>query len=300
MERRMNEIAVTDADIIGEHKLAQTSAKSAVEHAVNCGRMLNEKKPTIQHGGWTAWLESVGIPERAARRYMKAAKNFGIGKTDAASDLTLDSLLGTERKAGEKKVKQKAAPAKISWQAIAIDHKLMSGASGGSRQTVKAKLMELEPSLVFDGITEGSSEHVAMVAACERLAGDSEDWREGRSHRQISKTESAIEAEVQERVTEGLQSMLDMYNKENEKHRRVVSAYKGIISEKDYKILSSALHSDKYPDIDDVQRGRLDKAFAIIRDKKLELCGDNGNGNGNGNGTSLPKTVAELMAMRRR
>lgn len=46
------------ADINAEHKAAQTSAHTAVEHALRCGELLIEAKAKVAHDEWLPWIEA--------------------------------------------------------------------------------------------------------------------------------------------------------------------------------------------------------------------------------------------------
>lgn len=47
--------------INAEHRAVEEAARSAVEHAIRCGEMLEEQKASLQHGEW-------GAGSRANRR----------------------------------------------------------------------------------------------------------------------------------------------------------------------------------------------------------------------------------------
>lgn len=69
--------AVADlAERINEaHGRAVEHAGKALDHALECGRMLLEAKRAIPHGGWLPWLrENVSFSERTAQAYMRLAE----------------------------------------------------------------------------------------------------------------------------------------------------------------------------------------------------------------------------------
>jgi len=80
-------------DSINEaHRLARSSAETAVEHAIRCGQLLIEKKETVQHGEWQQWVsDNCEFSERQAQRYIRAAK------TTLTSDLDRDERLALSR-----------------------------------------------------------------------------------------------------------------------------------------------------------------------------------------------------------
>jgi hypothetical protein len=70
-----NNIVPADlGDIAGRinaaHDRASAAARSAIEHAIECGRLLTEAKAQLPHGLWLPWLEAntvVGV--RQAQRF---------------------------------------------------------------------------------------------------------------------------------------------------------------------------------------------------------------------------------------
>ncbi len=64
----------TAKDINEAHQLAKSCAEEAVEHALNCGRMLQIKKKEAGHGNFEEWVdENCDFAIRQAQRYMQAA-----------------------------------------------------------------------------------------------------------------------------------------------------------------------------------------------------------------------------------
>lgn len=70
-----------EKQILKEHELALNHARSAVEHALQCGRLLCAYRAAVPVGDWCARLEKLGIARTTAARYEKlandAAKNPG-------------------------------------------------------------------------------------------------------------------------------------------------------------------------------------------------------------------------------
>jgi hypothetical protein len=64
---------------------SDAAEKSAIDKAIEAGRLLCEAKATCCHGKWLPFLERSGVPERKAQRYMKLARS-GL-KSDTVSDL---------------------------------------------------------------------------------------------------------------------------------------------------------------------------------------------------------------------
>jgi hypothetical protein len=71
-------IAVIDrakVDLINEeHRLVEGSYRTALTHALNCGRMLAGVKAELGHGRFGSWVEDhFDGSERTARLYMQLA-----------------------------------------------------------------------------------------------------------------------------------------------------------------------------------------------------------------------------------
>src|SRR5512144_2268302 len=71
----------TAQQIDSEHRLALAKAGEAIQHAINCGRMLLEVKASLNHGEWLPWLKAqqeggaISFSEVTAQRYMRVASN---------------------------------------------------------------------------------------------------------------------------------------------------------------------------------------------------------------------------------
>ncbi len=94
----MNEITTLPAlasAINRHHDAAQDAARTAIENAIECGRLLLQAKKQVGHGGWLPWLKAnTSVSERQSQRYMRVATGAIEGKYDATSDLTIDGALG--------------------------------------------------------------------------------------------------------------------------------------------------------------------------------------------------------------
>lgn len=101
-------VPVSADDINKEHELAQADARSALDHALECGRMLNETKingkrdGTIPHGEWGLWIkEKVSFSADTANVYMKLDRNRD--KLNNESDQIL-TIAEARRKLAPKKL----------------------------------------------------------------------------------------------------------------------------------------------------------------------------------------------------
>lgn len=64
-----------------EHRLANSKASEAVQHATNCGLMLLQVKASLKHGEWLPWLReqqesgAIDFSQKTATTYMRLASN---------------------------------------------------------------------------------------------------------------------------------------------------------------------------------------------------------------------------------
>jgi hypothetical protein len=80
-----NRLTVLAAEVKDKLALSAAAESSAIEAALAAGAALCEAKDACRHGEWLPFLETAGVPERKAQRYMRLAKS-GL-KSDTASDL---------------------------------------------------------------------------------------------------------------------------------------------------------------------------------------------------------------------
>ncbi|GJD51764.1 hypothetical protein OPKNFCMD_4522 [Methylobacterium crusticola] len=76
------------------HAKVQAAARAAVEHATECGRLLNQAKETVLHGKWDEWVrEHCTFSARSAQLYMRLARyledDADQAKTKRVADLSL-------------------------------------------------------------------------------------------------------------------------------------------------------------------------------------------------------------------
>ena len=91
-----NSLADLAARIRAEHEGVAAAIRRGLEHAIRAGDLLIEAKGKVPHGEWLPWLATTGVPERAAQRYMRLARNRAKIETanpSDLSDLTVDAAL---------------------------------------------------------------------------------------------------------------------------------------------------------------------------------------------------------------
>jgi len=74
------------------HQQCESAARSAVQHALEAGKLLIQAKEQVPHGGWLPWLnENCECSERSARTYMRVARELPNieGNRQRAADLSL-------------------------------------------------------------------------------------------------------------------------------------------------------------------------------------------------------------------
>jgi hypothetical protein len=78
-----------------EHKAAHRAARTALEHALECGRLLIQAKDAVPHGQWLPWLEAnVSFGPRQAQKYMRLTDNASaLPNTTPESHLTIEGAL---------------------------------------------------------------------------------------------------------------------------------------------------------------------------------------------------------------
>jgi Protein of unknown function (DUF3102) len=60
-----------------EHQAAIGATRTAIEHAVTCGKLLVQAKGTLPHGEWLYWLEAnTSVSTRTAQVYMRLAREL--------------------------------------------------------------------------------------------------------------------------------------------------------------------------------------------------------------------------------
>jgi Protein of unknown function (DUF3102) len=87
-----NRLAALAVEIEAAHQAAYGAARTALEHAAECGRLLLEAKAAVEHGGWLPWLrQNTTVGPRQAQRDMRVASRWGEleGKCVSETHLTL-------------------------------------------------------------------------------------------------------------------------------------------------------------------------------------------------------------------
>ena len=78
-----------------EHRTAIGAARTALEHAAECGRLLLEAKASVPHGGWLPWIQAnLSFGPRQAQKYLRLAEHAGeVPNATSDAHLTIDGAL---------------------------------------------------------------------------------------------------------------------------------------------------------------------------------------------------------------
>ena len=154
------------------HEGAMRSARTAIEHAIECGELLTEAKALVGHGNWLPWLQANTIvSERTAQRWMRFAENAEtlLAKSDTDGGFTFadaDRLLAAP----------KAKPAAPDAAATSTDNSWLTRLWAEHEATIAAagkRLPELQAE--FDAATkieDWMTSSKAVLAARNEL----QDW----------------------------------------------------------------------------------------------------------------------------
>jgi hypothetical protein len=277
---------------------------------------------TLKHGT-NQYAEKVELSNDNSKTITldEAAEMMQVGKASVSRAKKVketDPQAHEAAKRGEKpRAEKNKAADRVSWRNIAVAEGF-SGASNSTFAVLREQLSSVVPEVFENSARSGIlAEHEptlrdalramkiekdgAAVVAENRSVAESIELPETlqqRFDRKLAAAQRALEAEyelrIQARTQVELQIVLDQYNAIADKHKKTIAAYKGVFTRTEYKSLLGLLHTDRLPGLDDVQRAKFERMFNVVKSKEFELCGDDG-----ATGAStLPKTVADLMAMK--
>jgi hypothetical protein len=94
------------------HQAAIGAARTAIEHAIECGKLLLEAKAQIGHGGWLAWVDAnLSFGHRQAQKYTRLAEfSTKVPNANSNSHLTIDGALAAIAEPAQKPSRPKAKP----------------------------------------------------------------------------------------------------------------------------------------------------------------------------------------------
>lgn len=92
--------APTASNINEAHRLARSTAESAVQYAIQCGQLLAAKKQALKHGEFQQWVEqNCEFSYSTCNRYMKAGQNSHAVEISALRHLFPSGQPGAKPKA---------------------------------------------------------------------------------------------------------------------------------------------------------------------------------------------------------
>jgi hypothetical protein len=94
MSNEVSALPTLAARINERHALALGAARTAIEHALEVGRLLIEAKTQVAHGKWLPWIEAnLTFGPRQAQKYIRLAQHGDAAKCDSNSHLTINQAV---------------------------------------------------------------------------------------------------------------------------------------------------------------------------------------------------------------
>lgn len=138
---RKAELPVPTAKEINDaHRMARSSAETAVQHAIRCGQMLERKKAELDRGEFDGWVQKhCEFGRRMAYNYIKAGNSCNAlhdSSTAAAAAATFSSLrglLGIESKPQKKQDKPDTSAQGVKGAVMNPPESAAQGSEAGNR-----------------------------------------------------------------------------------------------------------------------------------------------------------------------
>lgn len=168
------------ADKINEHyEQAESHAKSAVDHAYECGLALIEAKAQCGHGEWLPWLEKYTVvSKRTAQAWMQIAANPELVKSATAAHLTLRDTI--------KQLSKPKIPAFSSLDKMTPEERHECVAKGDSVHANEVRHSVLQTFVLIlsaDGMTIEDIAEYLLVSELDvvkaKIFDPTEEWKEG-------------------------------------------------------------------------------------------------------------------------
>lgn len=143
MKRNLPAPAPTAKDINEAHRLARSSAETAVQHAIKCGQMLVAKKSGLDRGDFDRWIaQNCDFGRSMAYNYIKAAAkssnaldDSSAGAAAAAAFPSIRSLLGIESKAPKTQSQPDTSAQRVKGAVMNPPESAAQGSEVGNRNT---------------------------------------------------------------------------------------------------------------------------------------------------------------------
>ena len=161
LDQRIRDRVTMIGNALRDHeRLAEQQRKcerSAVISAWSLGKLLNERKSRIQHGGWLDYLKSAGIGERDAQRYMRIGAGIRL-ESDLGPSIT-KTLEALPPPANDRPRPAQAANARANSRVAALVR---------TNQSATQRLPAPEPESEIDRLRAEIGERNKQIAALKK------------------------------------------------------------------------------------------------------------------------------------
>lgn len=282
-----------------EYRKAKGSMIDNVKHLLEVGRMLIEKKESLDHGQWIPWLDEnrdvLGFTVNVANGIVKETKaNCGLthNLTEVEAARINRKMWRNKKVKNASKKKSKATPKRDKVQAVVeelvrtgqpVSRKKLANEYDVGQQTIQ--LAEVEARGRLEAEAQIDPETLSQTAQ-EKLAAAM------RQHQR--KLDQEFELRVQTEIQKRLDEMiLPRYNETKARYEKVVGSRKGIMDKKTYKLILSSLHPDSRKSVSDE---RLNEAFRQFSELEILFIDEKQNPTLT---APMPNTLQEMMANRK-
>lgn len=115
------------------YQAAVGAARSAIEHAIECGKLVLEAKAQVGHSGWLAWIDAdLSFGARQAQKYCRLVQH-----ADALPNATSDAHLGIDQAlavVAEPEVKEPQRPVTEVFDRALVILEQMRAAAGAAER----------------------------------------------------------------------------------------------------------------------------------------------------------------------
>ncbi len=296
------------------HTVALGSARTAIEHAIECGRLLIEAKDQVEHGEWRKWVETnTTVSHRTAQLWMRYAENSEILLTNTQSIALLtfaeaDKLIAAQN---AKEVPKPATPKKEQQQKAqvqaaldAYDRLKASGkeptkeaikeeASVGVRAAGQAKAIRETEAKATAAATAAAVETATAKAAKAALSMKLDAAIRAHKRKLELEFETRVQAECKRRQEE--LSIPAYFQRLAEIERMLNWPRKGVMTKSEYNMIVLCLHPDA---LNSRTVDQMAKAFRLFTHYKLKMVDDEDERRKLA--SSLPRTREEVLARKKK
>jgi len=279
------------------------SMRTAVEQAIECGRLLTEAKAQVDHGEWKPWLEAnTTVSDRTARLWMRYSEHSEILLANRQSIAVLtfadaDKLIaehnGTKQpKPAPAKPKQPSAETK---KALDVYDRLKAAGEEPTYKTIQEEA-GVSATPVRRAFAIRDAETTAAAEAEIALSGTAQQKLEAAIRAHKRKLDLEFDARLQAECQKWADDMrLPMYEKRLEEMARMLKwPSNAVMTKSEYNTILRCLHPDGLKSRTEQQ---LAEAFRIFTHYKLKMIADEDERQKFMSG--LPRTREELLARKK-